>query len=77
MTEELDPRSLVVFLRDHVHPHVCDTLERHFDLGTPVPGSYLHQWNLDPGLRDAEESLIAAGQLPAIGPRMIGKRHRR
>lgn len=76
MTEEHDPRSLVAFLRGHVHPldQIRDALEPHFELGVPVPGSYLHRWNLEPGLRHAEENLIASGDLPAIGARMIGVR---
>ena len=40
----------------------------------PVPGPYLHRWNLETGLRDVEERLIAAGRLPALGARLVGER---
>jgi hypothetical protein len=40
----------------------------------PVPGPYLHRWNLGAAWRDAEERLIAAGRLPAIGARLVGLR---
>ena len=41
-----------------------------------MSGPYLHRWNLEAGLRDAEESLIARGRLPATGARLIGTRLR-
>lgn len=74
--EEEDPSSLVANLREHVHAlgSICDALRPYFALGEPVPGPYLHRWNLEPGLRDAEEHLIATGQLPAVGARLIGTR---
>jgi hypothetical protein len=46
----------------------------YFILGEPVPGPYLHRWELAPGLRDAEVHLIAAGRLPAVGARLVGTR---
>lgn len=74
--EEDDPLSLVADLREHVHPlsSIREALRPYFALGEPVPGPYLHRWNLEPGLRDAEEHLIATGQLPATGARLIGTR---
>ena len=45
-----------------------------FDVGEPVPGAYLYRWPLDPELRDEEERLIAAGELPAVGRRFIAIR---
>ena len=52
-----------------------ESLLAHFALGEPVPGPYLHRWNLEPGLRDDEERLIAAGSPPATGARFVGRRH--
>ena len=75
--EQHDAQSLVGFMRDHVHPlgAVLDSLRPHFAMGEPVPVPYLHRWNLEPGLRDDEERLIAAGDLPATGARLVARRH--
>ena len=74
--EQHDAESLVIFMREHIHPLglVRASLLPHFALGEPVPGAYLHRWNLDPGLRDDEEHLIATGNLPATGARLVGRR---
>jgi SAM-dependent methyltransferase len=74
--EEREPAAVIAYLREHVHTLAAlrDALLPHFTLGEPVPGPYLHRWNLEPGLRDAEEHLIAAGRLPATGARMVGIR---
>ncbi len=74
--EQHDAQSLVIFMREHIHPldSVRETLLPHFTLGHPVPGPYLHRWNLGPGLRDHEEHLIATGKLPATGARLLGTR---
>jgi SAM-dependent methyltransferase len=63
-------------VRDHLHPvaRLCAALDPWFALGEPVPGPYLHRWDLPPGLREAEERLIAAGELPAVGARLVGVR---
>ena len=64
-------------LRDHMHPvdTIREALAAHgFDVGEPVPGPYLYRWDLDPALRAVEERLIAAGDLPATGARMVGVR---
>ena len=53
---------------------LADALAPWFDVGEPVRGAYLHRWDLDPGLRDAEEALIAAGRLPATGARLVAVR---
>jgi SAM-dependent methyltransferase len=74
--EEHDPAGIIANLCEHVHPlsTIREALRPYFALGEPVPGPYLHRWNLEPGLRDAEERLIANGQLPATGARLIGTR---
>jgi SAM-dependent methyltransferase len=71
-----DPASLVEAHREHIQPvsAIRDALRPFFALGEPVPGPYLHRWNLPPGLRDTEEHLIATGELPATGSRLIGTR---
>ena len=45
-----------------------------FDVGEEVPGAYLYRWKVDPALRDEEERLIAAGELPAVGSRFVAVR---
>ena len=74
--DEHDADSLIAFMRHHVHAltAVLEALAPHFVLGAPVPGAYLHRWNLDPGLRGVEERLIARGSLPATGARIVATR---
>ena len=69
-------QTVVEEMHAHLHPvrTVRDALAGDFTLGDPVRGPYLHRWDLDPGLRDAEERLIAAGRLPATGARFVGTR---
>lgn len=75
--DDHDAESLVRFMREHVHAldAVLESLAPHFAMGAPVPVPYLHRWNLEPGLRDDEEALIAAGSLPATGARLVARRH--
>jgi SAM-dependent methyltransferase len=74
--DEQGPAELIAFMRHHVHAldSVLEALAPHFELGAPVPCPYLHRWNLDPGLREVEERLVARGALPAIGARVIATR---
>jgi SAM-dependent methyltransferase len=74
--DEHDAVAGVAAMREHVHPlsALREALAPYFSLGEPVPGPYLHRWNLEPGLRDAEEHLIATGRLPATGARLVGTR---
>jgi 2-polyprenyl-3-methyl-5-hydroxy-6-metoxy-1,4-benzoquinol methylase len=67
---------MVAEMRKELHPlrRLHDELSRFFALGMPVRGAYLHRWDLDPALRGAEEELIAAGRLPALGVRLVGTR---
>jgi SAM-dependent methyltransferase len=71
-----EPHEIVAELRAHLHPlgRLRDALAGWFSLGETVRGSYLHRWHLPPGLRGAEEELIAAGELPATGARVVGTR---
>jgi SAM-dependent methyltransferase len=70
------PEEAVAFLRQHIHdvPTMKAALEEFFELGPPVYGPYLYRWELPPELRAAEEELIAAGELPAVGLRIVGTR---
>jgi SAM-dependent methyltransferase len=74
--EHGEPSTLVRDLRHHLHPveRIRDELSSSFALGEPVRGAYLHRWDLPPGLRDAEERLVAEGTLPATGARLVGRR---
>jgi SAM-dependent methyltransferase len=71
-----DPTELVADLRGHLHglTAIRAELGRHFELGEPVRGPYLHRWEIDPALRAEEEDLIAAGRIPATGARFIATR---
>jgi SAM-dependent methyltransferase len=71
-----EPAQLVEEMRHHLAS--LDTirreLEAYFELGQAVRGSYFYRWGLPPGLRRVEERLIALGELPAVGARMVGTR---
>jgi SAM-dependent methyltransferase len=70
------PGEIVAFLRHHIHDleTVQDALGEWFELGPPVRGPYLYRWELGPDLRGPEESLIATGEIPAVGVRIVGIR---
>jgi SAM-dependent methyltransferase len=71
-----EPAAIVDDLRDHLHPveRLRGELSQEFVIGEPVRGAYLYRWELPPGLRAAEEHLIADGRLPATGARLVGRR---
>jgi hypothetical protein len=70
------PSEIVAFMRHHLHdlPTMRDALAEWFELGPPARGSYLYRWELGPDARGAEETMIAAGELPAVGVRIVGTR---
>jgi SAM-dependent methyltransferase len=74
--EATSARELVADMRAEVHSlsRIETALEAHFDLGRPQRASYLYRWDLDDALRSPEEELIVAGDLPAVGARLIGRR---
>jgi hypothetical protein len=59
-----------------MHPlaRVRAELEPWFELSEAVRVPYLYRWDMPPGVRAAEEELIAAGELPATGARFVGVR---
>lgn len=72
-------KSADQLVEDHQgHLHTLDTLldalAPWFTFGAPVRGPWLYRWELGPELRAEEESLIASGQLPAMGARVIATR---
>jgi SAM-dependent methyltransferase len=75
---EGDPAEIVDEMRGHLHSLelLRATLGDTFALGEPVRGPYLYRWDLPPGLREPEERLIASGELPAVGARLVGVRRR-
>jgi hypothetical protein len=70
---------MVEEMRGHIHPvrRIYELLDGPFELSPLARGSYLHRWHLDLDLRDAEEALIASGDLPATGVRFSGRRRER
>jgi SAM-dependent methyltransferase len=62
--------------RAHLHPleAILDQLRDAFTFGTPLRGPWLHRWDLGPELRAEEERLIASGELPAMGARLVALR---
>ena len=62
--------------RHHLHSLgvVLEALSPWFGFGVPVRGPWLHRWDLGPEYRAEEEALIASGQLPAMGARIVAIR---
>jgi len=73
---EHEPDGILDHLREHIHSleTMLAALAPHFEFGRPVPGPYLHRWELCPSLYAAELDLIAGGLLPAVGCRFIATR---
>jgi SAM-dependent methyltransferase len=70
------PADHVAEMREHLYSvgQIREELAPWFDLGEPVPGAYFYRWPDRPELRDEEERLIAAGELPAVGVRFVAVR---
>jgi SAM-dependent methyltransferase len=78
---DASPRTaeeLVEEHRAHLHPldAILEALAGWFTLATPVRGPWLYRWDLGASFRVEEETLIASGQLPAMGARIIAVRRR-
>ncbi len=73
------PAELIETMRAKVHPIdlVVDALTEWYDVGEPVRGTYLYRWKLDESLRPVEEQLVAAGELPRTGIRIVARRRGR
>jgi SAM-dependent methyltransferase len=61
---------------DHMHSlaRLREGLTPWFEIGEPVRGAYLYRWNIPADVRADEEAGIAAGELPAMGARLVGIR---
>ena len=68
--------QIVEHHRGHLHSldTILDALGAWFTLGAPVRGPWLYRWDLGPAFRIEEETLIASGQLPAMGTRIVAIR---
>jgi SAM-dependent methyltransferase len=73
---DVSPEQLVDEHRAHLHPldAIVEALAAWFDLGAAVRGPWLYRWDLGAAFRDEEERLIAEGQLPAVGARIVAVR---
>jgi SAM-dependent methyltransferase len=74
--EERTPADIVAYLHHHCHrlEALRATLGEWFALGETARGPYLYRWSMPPGMRPVEEAAIAAGELPAVGARIVGAR---
>jgi SAM-dependent methyltransferase len=74
--EDETPRELIETMRSKVHSleRIAGALSVSFELGVPLRGTYLYRWRLDESFRPAEEQLVAAGELPRTGVRIIARR---
>jgi SAM-dependent methyltransferase len=73
------PAELVGTMRSKLHSigRLVDALTPWFEVGEPLRGTYLYRWKLDESLRATEERLVAAGELPRTGVRIIARRRAR
>jgi SAM-dependent methyltransferase len=73
------PAELIKSMRGKVHAIelVVDALASWYEVGKPLRGTYLYRWKLDESVRPVEERLIAAGELPRTGVRIIARRRSR
>jgi len=76
--DERTAGEVVGTYRHHLHPLdlIMDALAPWFEVHQPVRGAYLYRWDLDPGFREPEEAMIAAGAIPAVGARLVAPRRR-
>src|SRR5207253_9148799 len=53
---------------------LAEALNAGFEVGPPLRGPYIYRWYLNERLRPSEEDLIARGELPAVGARVVARR---
>ena len=70
------PEELIVKMRGRVHTieRIAAALNRFFEVGEPLRGTYLYRWRLDESLRPLEEALVANSELPPTGVRIVARR---
>ena len=70
------PAELVATMRARLHSIdlLLETLRPWFEIGEPLRGAYLYRWKLDESLRPVEEGLVAKGELPRTGVRIVARR---
>ena len=75
-THQKTADQLVEEHRAHLHPldAILQALTQWFTVGAPVRGPWLYRWNLGPSFRLEEETLIASGEVPAMGARIVAIR---
>ena len=72
--------AIAVVSLHHVEPleascaRLAEALNAGFEVGPPLRGPYIYRWYLNESLRPAEEDLIARGELPAVGARVVARR---
>jgi SAM-dependent methyltransferase len=73
------PTQLIETMRAKVHAIelLLDALAPWYDVGEPLRGTYLYRWKLGESLRPIEEQLVAAGELPRTGVRIVARRRGR
>ena len=70
------PAELIETMRAKVHAIelLVDSMAPWYEVGEPVRGTYLYRWRLDESLRPLEEELVAVGELPPTGVRIVARR---
>jgi SAM-dependent methyltransferase len=73
---DMTAAEIVDHLRHHCHTlaELQPALGEWFELAPPARVPYLYRWARALALRGEEEALIAAGQLPVTGARIVGVR---
>jgi SAM-dependent methyltransferase len=73
---DMTAAEIVAELRHHCHTlaELQPPLGEWFELAPPARVPYLYRWARAPALRGEEEALIAAGELPVTGARIVGVR---
>jgi SAM-dependent methyltransferase len=71
--------EVVANMRAKLHSidRLVGALRGDYDVDERRRGTYLYRWKLDESLRPAEEELVAAGELPPTGVRIIARRRPR